>query len=349
MLEGGRSFMFCPKCKSEYRIDFTVCSDCNVKLVPELPADEEDSQYLEYEKIFSTNNPGDIALLKSILDAENITYYFQGEEATSSFGHAVPATLFVRNDEVAQASQVLKDLNFSLTFGGRNRIENDSEAVPIGRGELHGLDLPQPIPPPASSGMPSFILRYIDFRYCYYSLLGSLASMALYIISWLMRIIPHGALHVPQQLLAIFLNLYVYLGYIKYSYIEEEENFRRIMLIVIGLSIVESVFSLLPPSLHLSKVQSLIWSAVSVFISTPLLFYGFKLIKTAEAFYFGKLAKLNLYLLIIGTLWALLLIPELKLANLLVMTVLMLSFLVTVVSLWYWEIKLFRHLSRKFK
>ena len=29
--------MFCPKCRSEYRIGFTLCSDCGGRLVDELP------------------------------------------------------------------------------------------------------------------------------------------------------------------------------------------------------------------------------------------------------------------------------------------------------------------------
>ena len=28
---------FCPKCKYEYREGFTLCPDCDVELVPELP------------------------------------------------------------------------------------------------------------------------------------------------------------------------------------------------------------------------------------------------------------------------------------------------------------------------
>jgi len=29
--------MFCPICKAEYRPGFTICNDCNIQLVPELP------------------------------------------------------------------------------------------------------------------------------------------------------------------------------------------------------------------------------------------------------------------------------------------------------------------------
>ena len=29
--------MFCPKCRTEYRKDFTTCADCEISLVEELP------------------------------------------------------------------------------------------------------------------------------------------------------------------------------------------------------------------------------------------------------------------------------------------------------------------------
>jgi hypothetical protein len=34
---------FCPLCRAEYREGFTLCADCYVELVDELPPDEEES------------------------------------------------------------------------------------------------------------------------------------------------------------------------------------------------------------------------------------------------------------------------------------------------------------------
>ena len=52
--------MFCPKCKAEYRPEFTVCSDCNVSLVSELPeATSEDTKQLpDMVNLYSPNNGG---------------------------------------------------------------------------------------------------------------------------------------------------------------------------------------------------------------------------------------------------------------------------------------------------
>jgi ribosomal protein S16 len=43
-------------------------------LVDELPPEEE-PQFTEYAEVLGTYNPADVALKKSILDAEDITYY----------------------------------------------------------------------------------------------------------------------------------------------------------------------------------------------------------------------------------------------------------------------------------
>jgi len=113
--------MFCPICKSEYRIGYTVCKDCNVKLVHELPPESE-SEYVEYEEILATHSPSDRVLLKSILDAEGITYFFQGEYATTYLYQALPVRLMVKKDDVAKAVDVIKDLDLSFTIGGSDNL-----------------------------------------------------------------------------------------------------------------------------------------------------------------------------------------------------------------------------------
>ncbi len=40
--------MFCPECKSEYRQDFTRCTDCDVDLVHELPSGE--TEFVDYKQ-----------------------------------------------------------------------------------------------------------------------------------------------------------------------------------------------------------------------------------------------------------------------------------------------------------
>ncbi len=70
--------MFCPTCKSEYREGYTVCVECDSKLVDELPSCPQ-LEFVDYNEVLCTFNPADIAIIKSILDTTDIVYFFQGE------------------------------------------------------------------------------------------------------------------------------------------------------------------------------------------------------------------------------------------------------------------------------
>ena len=103
--------MFCPKCKAEYTQGFTRCSDCQVPLVPELEPDADDGpEFVEYEEVLSTFNPFDIAMIKSLLDGEDIMYFFKGEEFSYVQPLADPARLMVAKEDVEAAKEILKDL-----------------------------------------------------------------------------------------------------------------------------------------------------------------------------------------------------------------------------------------------
>ncbi len=112
--------MICPKCRSEYRSGFKRCADCDIDLIDELPSPEPEQEYADYEQILETNSPSDVALIKSILDAEEITYYFLGEFAAAYTYHAIPMRLMVLKEQAETAREVLSDLNLSYTFGGQH-------------------------------------------------------------------------------------------------------------------------------------------------------------------------------------------------------------------------------------
>jgi hypothetical protein len=101
--------MFCSKCRSEYKKGFTECPDCKVPLVSELPPNPK-PKYVDFEEVLSTFNPADIAIIKSILDTEELTYFFQGEHFNYVRPLAIPARLMVRKDQVQRAKNLLKDL-----------------------------------------------------------------------------------------------------------------------------------------------------------------------------------------------------------------------------------------------
>ncbi len=107
--------MFCPQCKAEYRPGFVKCADCGVDLVPELPPDPE-QEPVEWVEVLSTYNSGDIAFLKSLLDSENITYYFHGEHFSAMVSLVQPATLMVDRAQLEVVKTLLKDIQ--LNFRG---------------------------------------------------------------------------------------------------------------------------------------------------------------------------------------------------------------------------------------
>jgi len=118
--------MFCPKCGTEYREGFYVCVDCNSDLVDELPPEEE-PEFTDYVEIMGTYNPADIALIKSILDSENITYYFNAEHFMYVQPLAQPVKLMVRTDEAEKAKEILRDLNLAITGVDLRKGNDDSE------------------------------------------------------------------------------------------------------------------------------------------------------------------------------------------------------------------------------
>lgn len=117
--------MFCPQCKAEYREGFTTCSDCGVALVTDLPPEPE-PHFVDFEEILSTYNPGDIAVIKSLLDSEGVTYYFLGDHLTlRPMGDA--ARLMVAKEEAESARELLANLDLSYSETSSFADEEDGE------------------------------------------------------------------------------------------------------------------------------------------------------------------------------------------------------------------------------
>jgi hypothetical protein len=120
--------MFCPKCSTEYREGFYVCVDCNSNLVDEL-VPEEKPEFIDYVEIMGTYNPADVALIKSILDAENITYYFNAEHFMYVRPLAEPARLMVKTDEAEKVKEILRYLNLAIIGIDLRKGNDESENV----------------------------------------------------------------------------------------------------------------------------------------------------------------------------------------------------------------------------
>jgi len=85
------------------------------------------NEMLEFESILETYNAGDRVFLKSILDAEGITYYIQGEYVAPYFFNALPMRLMVRKDQVKIAREILQDVQLSFSYGSRNDVLEGEE------------------------------------------------------------------------------------------------------------------------------------------------------------------------------------------------------------------------------
>jgi hypothetical protein len=109
--------MYCPQCKAEYREGFSICADCRVELVETLPVDPE-PDFVEFKEILATYSPADIAFLKSLLDSEDVQYFFKGEQFMYVRPLADPVRLMVRCDQVEKAADLLKGVELSV--GGIN-------------------------------------------------------------------------------------------------------------------------------------------------------------------------------------------------------------------------------------
>ena len=122
--------MFCPECKDDYGDEgHTKCLDCGVDLAPELPPDPK-PEYFKFERVLSTYNPADVAIIRSILDGEGIAYYFHGENFMNMRPLVEPARLMVDHEQAEEVKELLKDLDLSITglnFGNR-REEEEGEA-----------------------------------------------------------------------------------------------------------------------------------------------------------------------------------------------------------------------------
>ncbi len=87
------------------------------------------NKFIEYELILETHNAGDQAFIKSLLDAEGINYFIQGEHVAHFLYNAIPVRLMVRKEHATRAREILKDVELSYSYGGLNDTEdfNDNE------------------------------------------------------------------------------------------------------------------------------------------------------------------------------------------------------------------------------
>src|SRR2546426_2725108 len=110
--------MFCPRCRAEYRAGFTLCSDCNIELVDELPVDPpptrppRSSEIDHPDPVVIRTYPSviDANLARTLLDAAGIGSMVRsdnkgGQSPGLAFARGVE--LLVGVDDVEAAEDVL--------------------------------------------------------------------------------------------------------------------------------------------------------------------------------------------------------------------------------------------------
>ena len=84
----GVCLMFCPECGAEYREGIVKCSDCDVALVataPE-PPEPEQAEWVDLVTVLTSSDPALLAVAKSLLEADGITFIARGEGLQDLFG-----------------------------------------------------------------------------------------------------------------------------------------------------------------------------------------------------------------------------------------------------------------------
>jgi hypothetical protein len=121
--------MFCPSCRAEYQPEINVCPDCEVELVEEAPPPEPPSD-VALVRVFETADVALLPVIKSVLQAAEIPFITQGDEALgvlpvgrvgaggiSAGGHGLVATILVareRRDEARDLLDQIVDAPFEL-------------------------------------------------------------------------------------------------------------------------------------------------------------------------------------------------------------------------------------------
>jgi hypothetical protein len=72
--------------------------------------------------VLEIHNAGDRAFLRSILDAEAIDYFIQGETVAPYVFHSLPMRLMVRSDQVIKVTDILSEFVQSSAYGGLKRM-----------------------------------------------------------------------------------------------------------------------------------------------------------------------------------------------------------------------------------
>jgi hypothetical protein len=80
----------------------------------------------DFEMLLEIHNAGDRVFLRSILDAEGVDYFIQGETVAPYIFHSVPMRLMVRKAQAERVREMLETFVQSPAYGGLKRMIDKS-------------------------------------------------------------------------------------------------------------------------------------------------------------------------------------------------------------------------------
>jgi hypothetical protein len=122
----------CPNCSSAISLSLEEretkkihCPSCEA-LIDFTNNGEKIQEPVEYIEFLTTMNIGDVALIKSILDDGQISYYVTGENFLTLEPLIQPARFFVTKGQFVEAAELLKDYKMNI-FGASVNQQAENE------------------------------------------------------------------------------------------------------------------------------------------------------------------------------------------------------------------------------
>ena len=106
--------MFCPVCASEYQPGIRTCADCDVPLIPEPPAGDEEIIFDDPVVLAAEVwNPAEAEIICSLLRAHEIPCILKAEnqyavDATYTIGPLARRRILVRESDLQRAQEILR-------------------------------------------------------------------------------------------------------------------------------------------------------------------------------------------------------------------------------------------------